>query len=286
MSRGTLRRSVLYEEPRPDGRSGPGSRQRPGSRTCHVLLEDSELLGAVPAHVRDEAFQDCVAQIITLPPGAWPAVEAPSELCDGLGLLILEGLLVSRVGIDGRFGAELLGAGDLLRPWQEAADALALPLSTSRKVLAPTRIAVLDLAFAERAACYPQIAGQLVARTMNRSRNLAVMMAIAHHPRVDVRLHSLFWHLAGRWGRKRVDEVLLPLPLTHSVLADLIAARRPTVSSALADLSRRGVLTASDQGWRLTGRSPRELYPVPGLAASSTSTPAKSSSLELCHGRL
>jgi CRP-like cAMP-binding protein len=193
----------------------------------------------------------------------------PSELCDGLGLLVLEGLVVSRVGIDGRFGAELLGGGDLLRPWQEAADALALPLTTARKVLTPTRIAVLDLAFAERAARYPQIAGQLVARTMNRSRNLAVMMAIAHHPRVDVRLHSLFWHLAGRWGRKRVDEVLLPLPLTHSVLADLIAARRPTVSSALADLSRRGVLTASAEGWRLTGSSPRARYPLPGLPASA-----------------
>jgi CRP/FNR family cyclic AMP-dependent transcriptional regulator len=269
MSRGTLSRSVLYEEPRPDRRSGPGERQRASSRSCHVLLEDSELFDAVPAHVRDQAFQDCIAQIITLAPGAWPAADVPSELCDGLGLLVLEGLVVSRVGIDGRFGAELLGGGDLLRPWQEAADALALPLTTARKVLTPTRIAVLDLAFAERAARYPQIAGQLVARTMNRSRNLAVMMAIAHHPRVDVRLHSLFWHLAGRWGRKRVDEVLLPLPLTHSVLADLIAARRPTVSSALADLSRRGVLTASAEGWRLTGSSPRARYPLPGLPASA-----------------
>lgn len=234
-----------------------------------MLLEDSELFGAVPAHVRDQAFQDCFAQIITLPPGAWPAVDAPRELCDGFGLLVLDGLLVNRVGIDGRFGAELLGGGDLLRPWQEAADALALPLTTARKVLTPTRIAVLDLAFAERAASYPQIAGQLVARTMNRSRNLAVMMAIAHHPRVDVRLHSLFWHLAGRWGRKRVDEVLLPLPLTHSVLADLTAARRPTVSSALADLARRGVLTSSAEGWRLTGSSPRARHPLPGLPASA-----------------
>jgi CRP/FNR family transcriptional regulator, cyclic AMP receptor protein len=132
-------------------------------------------------------------------------------------------------------------------------------LRTSRRVLAPTRVAVLDLAFARRAASYPQIAAQLVARTMNRSRNLGVLMAIAHYPRIDTRLQGLFWHLAGRWGRVRADGVLLPLRLTHSVLADLVAARRPTVSSALSDLSRRGILLAVEDGWRLTGEPPREL---------------------------
>jgi len=59
-------------------------------------------------------------------------------------------------------------------------------------VLSPVRVAILDLAFAERAARYPQIAGELVARTMNRSCNLSVLMAIVHCPRVDTRLHTLF----------------------------------------------------------------------------------------------
>jgi len=200
---------------------------------------------------------------MSLRTGAWLAEDTPAALCDGIGLLILEGLVIRRMGMDGRYGAELLGPGDLLRPWQEAADALTLPLRTSRKILTPTRIAVLDLEFAARAARYPQIAGQLVARAMNRTRNLGVLMAIHHHPRVDVRLHTLFWHLAERWGRMRADGVHVPLRLTHAVLADLIAARRPTVSSALADLSRRGVLAATDEGWHLTGEPPRELYELP-----------------------
>jgi len=239
---------------------------------CHLLLEDRDLCEGLSTDARDQAFQECVAQVVELPSGAWPVdgggPPAETEMNDGIGLLILDGLVIRRMGMDGRFGAELLGRGDLLRPSQEATDALTLPLSTSRKVLAPTRIAILDIEFAALAARYHQIGTQLLARTMNRSRNLAVLMAIVQYPRVDVRLHALFWHLAERWGRMRAGNVLVPLRLTHSVLADLIAARRPTVSSALADLARRGVLTCTTEGWRLTGESPRELYEIKAFAAA------------------
>lgn len=235
--------------------------------SCHLLLEDGDLLEAVPARVRDRAVTECLAETISLRPGAWPIAGAPSSLGEGLGLLILDGLVVCRRGIEGRYGAELLGSGDLLRPWQEIDDALTLQLSTSRRVLAPTRVAVLDLDFAASAARYPQLAGELMARAINRSRNLAVLMAIAHHPRIDTRLHTLFWHLAGRWGRMRADGVHVPLRLTHAVLADLVAARRPTVSSALAELSRQGLLVAEDDGWHLSGDPPLELY---DLASDAT----------------
>lgn len=202
---------------------------------------------------RDGAVAECLAEIVSLAPGMWPASEHRPQLCEeGLGLLILDGLVICRRGIDDRFGAELLGAGDLLRPCQETEDAPTLPLSTSRRVLAPARVAVLDPAFAESIARYPQLGEQLLARAINRSRNLAVLMAIVHQPRIDTRLHTLFRHLAARWGRMRADGVLVPLPLTHAVLADLVAARRPTVTSALAELSRRGLLRTTAQGWHLS----------------------------------
>ena len=41
------------------------------------------------------------------------------EVRAGLGLLVLDGLLIRRIELAGRFAAELLGPGDLLRPWQE-----------------------------------------------------------------------------------------------------------------------------------------------------------------------
>jgi hypothetical protein len=64
---------------------------------------------------------------------------------------VLDGLLLGRVGHDGRFGAELLGSGDLLRTWEQDGPA-SIPFEMDWKVLAPTRFALLDRRFAMRAA--------------------------------------------------------------------------------------------------------------------------------------
>ncbi len=95
---------------------------------------------------------------------------------------------------------------------------------------------------------------------------LAVNMAIVHQPRVDVRLHMLVWHLADRWGHVSREGVILRMRLTHSVLADLVAAQRPTVSTALADLARRGLVRGTDAGWILSGDPPSELLELQEVA--------------------
>ena len=133
-------------------------------------------------------------------------------------------------------------------------------------------MAVLDERFIRQLAQFPQLAGRLVSRAVQRSRQLAVNMAIVHQARVDVRLHMLLWHLAGRWGRVRSDGVFVPLRLTHAVLSDLVAARRPTVTSALSDLGRRGLVRAVQEGWLLSGDPPDPVGA--GLAAPApTSRP-------------
>ena len=66
-----------------------------------------------------------------------------------------------------------------------------MPFDTTWRVLAPTRLAVLDLAWARRMAPFPEIAGTLIGRAMDRSRRLAVNMAIAQHPRLEMRLEVL-----------------------------------------------------------------------------------------------
>ena len=211
-----------------------------GSRSdaCHVLDEDRALAEAVPAEHRERAVAECIARTVSIPEGLWSGADTPVP-GDGIGLLVLDGLLIRRVGIDRGFGAELLGAGDLLRPWQGADEPPILPQTTGWRVLQATRMAVLDEPFARRLARYPQLTGQLVGRALARSRNLAVNMAIVHQPRVETRLHMLLWHLAGRWGKVRNDGVIVPLGLTHNVLADLTAARRPTVTTALTELAKR-----------------------------------------------
>lgn len=221
---------------------------------CRVLHEDRELADAVAEAHRSQAIRDCVARVIPLRPGRWTAQSA--TLSGGLGLLVLDGLLVRRVGIDERYGAELLGQGDLLRPWQENPT---LTLDAVWRILKPTRLAILDEEFANRVAPHPQLTSCLVGRALQRSRNLVVNLAIIHQSRVDVRLHMLFWYLAGRWGRVGAKGLVLPVRLTHTVLADLVAARRPTVTSALCLLARQELIESVGGGWLLKGEPPGEL---------------------------
>ena len=239
------------------------------TRICHVLREDPDLADAIPLDLRARAIEECIAPAVRLRRGRWSGEQA-DLLKDGVGLLVLEGLLIRRVGIDGRWGAELLGDGDLLRPWQGEDAQPTLPRTTGWRVLEPARLAALDKRVAARFARYPELTGRLVGRALDRSRNFAVNMAIVHQARVDVRVQMLLWHLADRWGRVGHDGVILPLRLTHTVLADLVAARRPTVTSALSELAKDGLVHPAEVGWLLSGDPPGELLELRSVGVRGT----------------
>jgi len=225
---------------------------------CRVLAEDPDLADAIPPDDRSAAIDHCVARAMNLPRGRWDA-QRTDLAPGGIGLLVLDGLLIRRVRVGGGFGAELLSQGDLLRPWQGESAQPTLSRTIGWRVLEPARIAVLDEHAAARFAGYPELTGRLVAKALERSRNLVNEMAIVHHTRVEVRLHMLFWHLADRWGRVRRDGVLVPLRLTHAILADLVSARRPSVSTGLSELVRQGLVERIGDGWLLAGEPPGEL---------------------------
>jgi len=153
--------------------------------------------------------------------------------------------------------AELLGPGDLLRPWMAGDTTGLLPVKAVWSILAPVTVAVLDRRFAAEAARYPEVTSALFDRFAERSLRLATTQAISQLTRVDRRLKALFWHLAERWGRVCGDGVLVPLPLTHRILGRLVGARRPTVSTALSELTERGDLMRRQDGtWLLRGDPP------------------------------
>ena len=238
--------------------STPTTTARATAGRCQLLREDVELRSAIAPSEQERAIAVCVAPALSIPRGRWNG-EHMKVMADGIGLLVVGGLLIRRVGIDGRFGAELLGAGDLLRPWQGEDLYSTLPHTTGWRVIEPARVAVLDGAVAARLARYPALTGELTARALNRARRLALMMAIIHHPRIAVRLHMLLWHLADRWGRVRRDGVVVELRLSHSVLADLLAAQRPSVTGSLRTLSDQGLVRPLRGGWLLCGDPPVEL---------------------------
>lgn len=200
------------------------------------------------------ARRDVGVRLVGLQRGAWPIERLGARSQTDLGLLVVEGVLGRELLAHDVASMELLGPGDLIRPWDEARGSGLLEAVVRWSALAPTRFAVLDRHVAARLAFYPEIQCVLLERSVARSGRLAVLQAISQLNRVDRRLLTLLWHLAERWGKVTPDGVLVPLTLSHRMLGQLVGARRPTVSTALAELTRTGEVVRGVGGeWILTG---------------------------------
>ena len=236
------------------------ARGEPGAvRYARVLEEDPGLGDGLDSGELATANEFARVAVTELGAGVWEPGSWAASVRGGYGLLLLDGLLMRRVRIGDRVGVELLSTGDLLRPWQREDAVSSVPRQLGWQVLEPCRLAVLDLELARRISAFPQIPAALIARATGRSRHFAVNMAIVQQPRVETRLHMLLWHLADRWGTVGPGGVLLPVKLTQSVLAALVAAQRPTVSAALRTLAQDGRVTRTSRGWLLHGAPPGEL---------------------------
>ena len=235
------------------------------SSISRILADDPELSDGLSGDRLDAAIRDCVAGTYECPAGPWSPPDGVGDMSVGIGFLILDGLVTRRVGVAGRFGAELLGDGDLLNPFYGAEMGTSLPRTGKWRVLRPSRMAILDSEFATRATRYPEVVSALVARALRRSRHIATNMAIVQQPRIDLRLHMLFWELADRWGTVHQDGVHVRVHLTHAMLSDLVAARRPTVTKALGELAARSAVVWTGSDWLLTGEPPAEFDDVGAL---------------------
>lgn len=162
--------------------------------------------------------------------------------------------------VDGRQSVELLGPGDVLSAVECAEGFGGVPMETRWRALNAGALAVLDRHWHERLARWPQINAALLDRTLERSRSTVLRLALARIPNLSRRLRLLLWHLADRWGRVEPDGVVLPLELPHETLAELAAAQRESVSRALRELMRYGLLDRrAEGGWKLRGSSPAEI---------------------------
>jgi CRP/FNR family cyclic AMP-dependent transcriptional regulator len=157
----------------------------------------------------------------------------------------------------GRGCVELLGPGDVLRPWRWDGSGSHVHAEVGWAVLEPTCLAVLDHQLVLRMNPWPQLGLELFARGTRRAHGLAVALAIAHHPRVEDRLLLTLWHLGERWGRVGPKGIVVALALPHQRLADLVGSHRPSVTKAMGELVRMGALSRRDDGaWRLHGSPP------------------------------
>ena len=230
------------------------------SRAAEVRLldVDPDLGALLDAARREQAHRELIVRAHWLPNGPWDVSRLANATVRDIGLLIVSGVLARELLIGDQVSTELLGPGDLIRPWQPASHTALLPVDAVWTVLSPLRLAVLDRRFAAQITNYPEITATLLDRLSERSLRLATTQAISQITRVERRLTALLWHLAERWGRVSRDGVIVPLALTHRMLGQLVGARRPTVSSALSELATRGELVRrADGSWLLAGEPPR-----------------------------
>jgi hypothetical protein len=223
-----------------------------------LVDEDPDLFAALPPRGLLDARARAVAPVIRLERGPWSA--DVSDICDEadcLGLLVLDGLLVHSVVVLHEPRSEIVGPGDVLRPWQQLAEVASVPFAAHWDVVHTARLAILDNRFLAFAARWPKLMSALLQRSVRRSHRLSLQLAITDLRRVDDRLMLFFWHLADRWGRMGPDGVTVPLPVTHDVLAQLVCAQRPTVTSALKRLADRGqIRRRHDKTWLLAPEPP------------------------------
>ncbi|WP_027004857.1 Crp/Fnr family transcriptional regulator [Conexibacter woesei] len=228
--------------------------------TISLIEADPDFADGLSPEAIERARSETRTRLQRLSPGPWDATAAMEPEVHHRGFLIVDGLLARDVEVLGRACTELLGPGDVMRPWQWDPEGSHVQAEVGWEVLDPTRLAVLDHSLIQRLTPFPTIGAELFSRGIRRAHALAVALAINHHQRVDERLCLTLWHLAERWGRVTPDGIVVELPLNHQRLSMLVGAHRPSVTTAIGDLARAGKVSRRDDGcWMVHGEPPDQL---------------------------
>jgi CRP/FNR family transcriptional regulator, cyclic AMP receptor protein len=231
-----------------------------GRGAVQLTDEDPALLDLVPEGDRPAARRALTVAAYEIPAGAWTPASLASSGDPHLGLLLLEGLLLRDVRVAHTICGELVGPGELLRPWDSFGDRAPMPVEIEWKALEPLRLAVLDYDFAEVLGRWPALVHEFVQRAVERSHSLALHVAIHCIRRVDVSLLVLFAHLADRFGKVTPHGIAIPVKLSQEDLGKLVGATRQSINQALGQLAERGALTRRDDGpWLLQTEAHREI---------------------------
>jgi CRP/FNR family cyclic AMP-dependent transcriptional regulator len=236
------------------------------AEVASLLDLDPDLAQPLDDAARREARSRLLTPLVAVAPGPWVPPSGPSEGGAGLGMLVVEGWLLRDVAVAQTACTELLGPGDVIRPWDEEPSPI-LVTEVAWRALSDCRLAVLDRALVMALAAWPSVFEALLARTIARVQTLAATLAIHSIRGLETRLLALLWHLADHHGRVSPDGVVLPLPLTHKTIALLAGATRPSVSTSLKELEHRGRLTRrADGAYVLHGGPPDLGVPTAGRA--------------------
>src|SRR5437667_3454779 len=127
----------------------------PHSRTAELvcLLDADPDLGLLLSDERRaQAQRELVVRTYRLALGAWDVSRLAGASADHLGILILHGVFSRELVLADQVSTELLGAGDLVRPWPSPNRTTLMPVQAIWSVLSSATVAILDRRFAADAA--------------------------------------------------------------------------------------------------------------------------------------
>ena len=210
---------------------------------ARLLALDPDLATRLDDPEAERAAQALTVRVARLAPGPWqPRLTTTTG---ALGLLVVDGLVMREVACAGSVSAELLGAGDVLRPGEDDEHSLVAPKVTWF-VPEGARVAVLDARLTSALCQWPAVAADLFDRAIRRAQSQAVLRSTSQLRRLDHRTLLYLWHVGERFGRITPAGLSVRLPLTHERLAALVGAHRPSFTTSLRKLERAGLLIRSD----------------------------------------
>ncbi|HWT94675.1 MAG TPA: helix-turn-helix domain-containing protein [Solirubrobacteraceae bacterium] len=222
---------------------------RSSVRAMPLVDVDGDLAAGMDATQLDALRRELHVNVLHLGRGPW---SPPPGLERAVALLVTDGLLTCDERVAGECCAQLHGPGDIL-------DARRLADGSSRwQARTPVDVAVVDGRMLLAIRRWPQLALGWTRRLLDAQHEEHVLATIRGLPRVEDRVTAFIGHSASRWGRVTSAGLTLELPVTHQVLGQLVAARRPTVSLALTKLQAEGRLRRLEDG--------RWLLPAPAVA--------------------
>ncbi len=235
---------MLAEPPSPHSAPHPPAGRSP--RRGRHLAARIPLLDAVPG-LGDRLADDRLGvarriqtRVLAIRRGTWDA-QADASPPGLYGFVIATGTILRLVSAEHRVGGELLGPGDVVQPWRDARN-------TTWRAVEDVTVALLDLRLLVEAAALPELSAELLSASAQRTQMAGRQLVIAQWASMDERLVAVVGLLAERWGVVTPAGIVLPDFLTHSVLAPLVAARRPSVTTALRRLAESGRITRRPDG--------------------------------------
>ena len=198
-----------------------------------------------------------------VPAGPFRPERIPRTL--GAVVVLLDGLVARTTTIDEGSSAELLGAGAVLSPpgsgRQEGLGLLGYQIRY--EALETSRVGIVGPELLAGLAEQPELVAALLTGRGRTDAERAAMQALARLTGVDRRLLALFRLLAARHGRQTPEGIAVPVAIPHRLLAELVGARRPTVTTALRSLRHSGELRRLQDGtWLLRERGPLRALPA------------------------